>query len=144
MAYRGKEKEEKIEIVIKCLGFRMTIKDACAVAKISTETWRGWIEAEEEIGVRAREAKSKATKTLLQVIYEAAKKGDYKAAILYLEKTDPKQYGPRAALELSGEIDTTSLTGKLTRKEVEQSIVRLADRKGRKKKAKYAPNGKGK
>lgn len=144
MAYRGKEKKEKIETIIKCLGFRMTIKDACAVAKISTETWRGWIEDDEEIGTRAREAKANTTQTMLEIVYNAAKKGDHRAAILYLEKTAPKEYGPRAALELSGEVDTTSLIGKLTKKEVDQKIVELANRKGRKKKAKYAPNRKGK
>lgn len=87
MARKPKYCEELVKVLVHAIENGMTDADACAVAGISESTLYGWQKTKPEFLDRVTCARPKGWLTDLQIIREAAKNGDWRAAADHLDRT---------------------------------------------------------
>lgn len=111
MARPTKLNEETTNAIIRALSIGATYKDAAQAAGIRYETFNNWMKAGEEAKrgqfydfyelVRRTEAQTR--NNFVSVIAEAARSGDWRAAVEYLKRRDRENWGDNVDLTSKNE-----------------------------------------
>ena len=111
MARPTKFTPEVTSAILTALGIGATLKDASEAAGVDYNTFNEWMKrgAKEQSGKfrefydASRRVEAEATMKYLSVIAEAAKKGDWKAALEWLKRRRRSEWGDAVDVTSAGE-----------------------------------------
>jgi hypothetical protein len=111
----------KLDRIVELVRGGATLVAAARAVRLKPKTVQGWVEkgsddevpcpddAVREFAVRVREAQGLCEHDAAQVILRAAKDGDWRAALAYLERVHHERWRPRQEIEQKGEQGVTLL-----------------------------------